>query len=300
MRFLAFGDMILTHRVGRAIADANDPSRPFRSLGATLGAVDFSYANLEGPLREDTPLDGLTQFGFRALNLANNHMMDGGLDRLLLTVARLKEADIATAGVGEDLTAAWKPAVVTVRGVRIAFVGASYTSKNSSRLVRLPYVARIDHRFELRDAVRKARDQADFVVAAMHAGTEYVRFPVAEQIQFARSAVEHGADLVIGTHPHVVQSVERYRGKLIFYSLGNFVFDQDRPPEVLESAAVRVELSVPGGNLTGLDVIPLENPDTLSPRIAGEKARERILRRMGLDDGRLVPGGLNRDAATPK
>ena len=297
--FLAFGDMILTHRVGRAVAGHGDTDIPFTSLAELLHAVDFNYANLEAPLAADTPLDGLLKFRFRVLNLANNHIMDGGLERLLLTVQRLRDAGIATTGVGPDLAAAWAPQVVAVRGVRVAFVGASYTSKNSSRAVRLPYVARIDQPWDARKAIAAAREQADFVVAAMHAGTEYIRFPAAEQTHFARLAIESGADLVIGTHPHVVQKVERYRGKLIFHSLGNFVFDQDRPPEVHESAAVRVSLSVTEKRLRAVEVVPLVNLDTLTPQVADAPRAEAILRRMGLTSPTLVTPEALPQAATP-
>ncbi len=282
VRFLAVGDLLLTRRVERAITSKGDPSWPFRELTAVLGAVDFTFANLESPLKPDTPLEGLLAARLLALNLANNHIMDGGLEGLLRTRERLTEAGIQTTGVGHDLERAWEPAIVTVRGVTIGFLGASYTSKNSSRLVRLPYVARIDQRSELRGALRSLRKKVDFMVATMHAGTEYIRFPVAEQIQFAHTAIEHGADLVVGTHPHVVQRVARYRGRYIFYSLGNFVFDQQAPPEVLESAAVRVTLREDDKTLERLEVVPLANPDTLSPQLATEPVARAILTRMGL------------------
>lgn len=295
--FLAVGDTIITRRVGRAMAAQGDVSAPFRSAASLLEAVDFTFANLESPLSVDTPLGGLVAQRFRVVNLANNHIMDGGLERLLLTATRLRAADIATTGVGEDLASAWRPAVITVRDVRIGFVGASYTSKNSSRLVRLPHVARIDHRWELQRTIRALRDDVDFVVASMHAGVEYIRFPAAEQMQFAHTAIDEGADLVIGTHPHVVQRVERYRGRYIFYSLGNFVFDQDRPPEVHESAAVRVTLRQADKGLERLEVIPLVNPDTLSPRPAPTDVAHAILLRMGLTTGLLYEATPPRDSS---
>ncbi len=291
--------MTLAHSIGRAITNSGDPGLPFRSLSGLLEEVDFSYANLEAPLRATTPLEGLVQFRFRALNLANNHIMDAGRDRLLLTAARLRAVRIATSGVGRDMVEAWAPGIVEVRGVRIAFVGASYTSKNSSRRVRLPYVARIDQRSELQKAIADARAKADFVVAAMHAGTEYIRFPVSEQIRYAHAAIEHGADLVIGTHPHVVQRVERYRGKFIFYSLGNFVFYQRRPPHVLESAAVRVTLCTADKSLQGLEVVPLSNHDTTTPQVAEPAAAHAILRRMDLQSPSLLLGTSAQPQAAP-
>ncbi len=288
MSFLAVGDTLLTRRVERAIAKSGDPFFPFRSAAALLESVDFTFANIESPLKVDTAIAGLVQGRIHMVNLANNHIMDGGLERLLLTRNRLNQAGVKAVGVGSDLEEAWTAATITVHGVRIGFVGASYTSKNSSRMVRLPYVARIDHRFALRDSVKALRGQVDFVVAAMHAGVEYVTFPAAEQIQFAHSAIESGADLVIGTHPHVVQRTEKYRDRYIFHSLGNFVFDQERPKTVLESAAVRVTLRTEDGALARLEVVPMVNPDTLSPQVAPEGVKRRILSRMGLKEAVLV------------
>src|SRR3990167_10074072 len=78
----------------------------------------------------------------------------------------------------------------------------------------------------MREAVKEAKQKTDFVIVSMHAGIEYVNKPNTSQTNFAREAIDAGADLIIGHHPHVVQIMEKYKGKYIFYSLGNFVFDQ--------------------------------------------------------------------------
>jgi len=283
IRFLAFGDTILTHSVGRAIAAAKDPGTPFTSLASTLASVDFNYANLEAPLEADTPLAGLGAHRFQVLNLANNHIMDGELARLLLTRSRLAEVGVVTSGVGEDLDAAWAPGRVEIRGLSVGFLGASYTSKNASREIHLPYVARIQHRERRRAAIRSAKAEMDFVVVAMHAGAEFITSPVGEQLRFARGAIDDGADVVIGTHPHVVQPVERYGGGFIFYSLGNFVFDQDHSEAVKESVAIEVQLS-PRGSLECLTAIPIYNPDMMHPQLAHGARAAVILERLRIDD----------------
>ncbi len=76
-------------------------------------------------------------------------------------------------------------------------------------------------------AIRQAREQADFIVVTMHGGQEYTLTPTNLQTDFARTAIDNGADIVIGAHPHWIQATERYKNKYIFYSLGNFVFDQE-------------------------------------------------------------------------
>jgi len=89
-------------------------------------------------------------------------------------------------------------------------------------------------------AVQQARQSADIVVVMMHAGAEYTRTPTRLQTEFARSAIDAGADIVFGAHPHWVQNTEVYQGKHIFYSLGNFVFDQEFSPETKTGLAVEV------------------------------------------------------------
>ncbi len=312
LRFLAFGDLIVSYRVGRAIAAANDPLLPFRSLDGLLSSVDFSFANLEAPFdrlraKSEHELGGLSHYNFKVLSLANNHAMDRGQEGLWHTLALLRSKDIVPVGVGRNMDEAWAGAVVEIRGFRIGFVAASYTSINSSRKLWLDFVARITQRHRLRKTIRALRKRCDFVVAAMHAGVEYVRWPSREQILFAQAAIDSGADIVIGSHPHVVQPVRSYRGKYIFYSLGNFIFDQTRPDAVKESAAVRITLSKPSASalsskqsaaapasrpvatLEALEVIALINNNVTRPRLALPAEAARILRRMELRHAALMP-----------
>ena len=294
--FLALGDMLLSRNVARAMAAAGDASWPFRGVNGLLDSVDFAFANLEAPLPGEGRLDPdmlqeVARLGFGVLSLANNHAMDGGIEGLTRTVELLRQAGIATSGVGASSEEAWRPALIRRAGITIAFLAASYTSVNSSRAPWRSEIARIQDVITARQAIRAAHSQADFVVAAMHAGTEYVRHPAEEQRRFAHLAVDAGADLVIGTHPHVVQPVERYRGVWIFYSLGNFLFDQTQPDAVKQSAAVRVTVTRAGERvaLERLEVLPLTNDDMVSPGLADDKAAAKTLRRMGLAEPSLVP-----------
>ena len=289
MTFLSFGDFIVAHHVAREMVRTGDPLHPFRGIEPLLRSVDFSFANLESPLDKkrgsiEQETAGIIEFDFRVLNLANNHAMDRAREGLWYTIDELAKRGVATTGAGRDLDEAWKPAIVEHEGIRIAFLGASYTSVNSSRLLLNPYVARIDQRRRLRLAVATAKNEADFVVVAMHAGIEYTSWPSAEQQLFAQAAIRHGADVVIGSHPHVLQPIRHYRGKPIFHSLGNFIFDQRRPPAVKLTAAVRTELRRDGDRLvSAITVIPIINDDITTPRVAQGEDAIRILRRMGLD-----------------
>ncbi len=96
---------------------------------------------------------------------------------------------------------------------------------------------------KLTSAVQMAKAQADFVVVMMHAGAEYTREPTKLQRDFSRQAIDAGADIVFGAHSHWTQGIESYQGKYIFYSLGNFVFDQEFSTETKTGLAVQVFLT---------------------------------------------------------
>jgi poly-gamma-glutamate capsule biosynthesis protein CapA/YwtB (metallophosphatase superfamily) len=241
--FIAVGDIMLSRGVEEIMSRAGDPTLPFRDISAELRATDFNFGNLESPVSGNDNilgkglvfnartrvLRGLIENNFRVLQLANNHALDQGRKGLQSTRDQVRSRGIATVGTGDDLEEAWRPQIVEVNGIRIAFIAASYASVNDGGVTRNQFVARTDDLTRLAEAVGDARRMADFVVVAMHAGIEYTRTPEKGQVTFAHAAVDVGADIVIGGHPHWVQTNEIYNGKPIYYSLGNFIFDQHQP-----------------------------------------------------------------------
>jgi len=296
--FLAVGDVLLSRRVAGCIVDRGDLNAPFRDIAPVLGGVDFTFGNLESPFSESSAFSrsaanifnappahvaGLVQHRFRVVSLANNHALDQGVPGLRFTLSHLATNDIATVGAGLDMEQAWKPAIVTIRGIRIGFVGASYASVNDDGSTQNRYVARLEDHRRLRAAMEKLDAEADVVVVTMHAGSEYNPTVHSSQVAFARLAIDLGADVVIGAHPHVLQRLERYRGRYIFYSLGNFIFDHVRPG-TRDGLAVRTTVglipSPPGqrrGAVTGLELLPVVIEGRCSPRPATEQEAERIL-----------------------
>ena len=128
---------------------------------------------------------------------------------------------------------------------------------------------------------RKAKN-GDIVVALVHAGTEYTTEPTSIQEEFARGLVDAGADLVIGHHPHWPQLVEEYQGKWIFYSLGNFVFDQEWSEETKEGLVLQATWQ--DGALSELRLVPIIIENYSTPRLANSAESERILQRIGRTD----------------
>jgi len=303
---LAVGDIMLSRKTAAAIDAANDPLLPFKKMRGHFEAVDFTFGNLEsmfsssdkystGPAHifnvPKKNIAGLVKYRFAVLNLANNHAFDQGIDGIKVTLSHLHRHGLKTIGVGLTNEAAWKTAIHEVRGVRIGFVGAAYSSVNDDGSKRLPFVARMQQAGKMIKAIRELRQNADFVVATMHAGVEYIATALNGQRLFAQMVIDAGADIMIGHHPHVVQDVEIYKGKYVFYSLGNFVFDHTKP-HTNEGAAVRIDLKrKPSGTvITRLEVIPYIIENLVTPRPATPAEAAPILKRMKLKKALLLGG----------
>ena len=135
-------------------------------------------------------------------------------------------------------------------------------------------------------AVQSAKTHADFVVVMMHAGAEYTRTPTRLQKDFAHSAIDAGADIVFGAHSHWTQGIESYQGKYIFYSLGNFVFDQEFSPETKIGLAVQVSLQKTSDTTTIRDITlhPIVIENYGQPRLLDGEEKIKALKDIGQED----------------
>ena len=127
------------------------------------------------------------------------------------------------------------------------------------------------------EAVKKAKQKSDFVIVSMHSGNEYVNKPNSSQVNFAHSAIDAGADLVIGHHPHVVQILEKYKDKYIFYSLGNFIFDQ-QASETRKGLMIKVYFTK--DEITKISLLPIIMKNLAQPEIADINEAKKILQRL--------------------
>lgn len=235
----AVGDLLFDSAPKRLI-QAEGGKAPFTKTASRLKKADVTVGNLECPLsKRGTPVpgktftfqgdpravQGLKYAGFDLLSLANNHARDYGGTALSDTFSLLRANNLPFAGAGKDKAAAWKPAIIERNGVKIAYLAfseitpanfAATDSRNGTA-----YVLSFD---KVRSAIRSANKRADYVVVSFHWGIEREYTPTARQVSEGRAAIRDGADMVLSHHPHVIQGVEFYRGKLIAYSLGNFVF----------------------------------------------------------------------------
>lgn len=241
VRMVFVGDVMLSRKIGQLIAEKEDSLFPFASTTELLSSADIAFANLENPVstggirsgsiyspRADPGvLERVKRAGFKAVSIANNHIWDYGRQAFLDTLTHLSENGIAAVGGGANYDEAHTPGIFTVGKTTIAFL--AYTNLLPASLGKAsstPAVARYDDDI-LRADIERAASLAEVVVVSFHWGEEYQTKHTAEQERVAHLAIDAGANLIIGHHPHVAQEVEEYNGGWIAYSLGNFVFDQN-------------------------------------------------------------------------
>ena len=277
LRLLFAGDIMLSRSVGIAARRAGDPKHPFLKIGEFLRTADIAFANLESPIssrgenvgsihsfRADPQVvEGLVYAGFDALSFANNHAWDYGRDAFRDTLAILRSNDISPVGAGETYKEAHTPAVFERRGVAVAFL--AYTTllpKSLTSTTSIPAVAAPD---ALVADIENTESQADIIIVSFHWGEEYLPEHNKEQEALAKAAIDAGADLVIGHHPHVLQELEAYGGGYVAYSLGNFVFDQAFSEETMRSAVL--EATVRDGRVSSARLIPVRINASFQPEV---------------------------------
>ncbi len=257
----AFRQYRKAHPDARKDAHAShDYSTFFRHLEEPIAAADLAICNMEFPLggppftgypcfsAPDVYPDYLIDKGFDILLTANNHILDKGQAGLVRTLGICEGLEAAGkirfTGISADEAddAARYPLIVDTKGVRLALINFTYGT-NCGPSARWPKVNRMQ-RDDIARALRRAREQdADYVIVLPHWGIEYRHRHSPEQEDLARWMVANGADLVIGTHPHVPQDIQSIDGKPVLYSLGNAVSNQQAPETRLELAAtVRILL----------------------------------------------------------
>jgi poly-gamma-glutamate synthesis protein (capsule biosynthesis protein) len=268
------GDMMLGRAVERTASARGDWAFPFRHVAGRLRAADVAFGNLEcvaatggadARFRADPRvLGGLRDAGFDVISLANNHSADAGLDVLAEMARRLTDLGIAVTGL-RYLPDGQRPTIIRVDGFRVGFLAYSWSAGDSLPRDGEPSIART-RRSEMEADITGARRAVDYLVVSLHMGAELARRSGAGQQEKARAAIDAGADLVVGHHPHVPQEVERYGHGFIAYSLGDFVFDH---PDLSVDGAL-LEVTLVAGRPARLAWLRTRiNPD-LQPEVIGE------------------------------
>jgi hypothetical protein len=292
------GDIMLGRGVNNKMVGYNDYSYPYRGIHDEVQSADYRVANLECTVTDVTPvptdphtfyfvsaakaISGLVYAGFQTLTVANNHSNGpGGHPAFSDMLKNLRANNISVIGGGDNLAEARTPSVQTIKGVKFALLGY-----HDFAVVPAQGPAATDSSWGLApaklatlpDDITAARAKADIVIPYFHWGIEYTKVPTKAQQALARAAIDAGADMVLGNHPHWTQGVEEYKGKLIIYSMGNFVFDQDWSRPTLEGMLIHFYWR--GKALVGVRFVPTLDRDRCQPRIMTQAEGVGVFQRM--------------------
>ena len=248
----------------------------------------------------------IREAGYDVMSFAGNHCLDWGREAFFDTLAHARAAGLAVCGAGADIAAARAPVIVEVGGARIAFLAyssilptgywAEAERPGCAPMRALTAYVQVEtdqpgtparvHTFPdradlaaLRADVRAAKARADVVAVSIHWGVHFVPSEIADyQRDVAHAAIDDGADMILGHHPHILKGIEVYKGRPIFYSLGNFAIEQPQAfdPAILRSSSFR--------DLMALN--PEIDPSRL--HVGPPDGQKSLIARLEIEDGRVV------------
>lgn len=262
------GDLGLGRMITRIARSQNDFSYSFSGLSSWLSQNDLNIANLESPVIKDCPTLSPTTFTFCGdsrflpqlahhkffLTLANNHILNFGPSGLVETKQLLSDYQIPFVYSHSIPSDTNQPSVFTqktINGITLGFLGYDLTGT---------------HQFQKSDILSQVSHYAassDWLIVSLHWGNEYLPRPESWRVDFARQLVDRGADIIHGHHPHVWQEPETYQDKLIFYSFGNFIFDQNWSYATSHSNIIRLTLTK--DKIINQQTLPIEIQDNSRP-----------------------------------
>lgn len=296
--FLFTGVIVPARCVQAAIDASGDSDYLYDEVREIITQADLAVGTLNATISDYPPrtgcvptyvlvggsenADALERAGFDLMSVATNHIKNCGLsncgDRAFFdTLDNLRRVGITPIGAGENLGQAMEPVVVEVNGVRYGFISLGQLEPNVFAGEDSPGIAVLTEG-NLRAAVSAARTVSDVVIVMPHWGPEDVPTPNYSQLDLAQIAVEAGADLVVGNHTHVVQAIQEIDGVLVFYGLGNFVFDQDWARDHQQGVILLV--SFQGTELVDYKFVPTHVDVDGRVHIAGEQEAAEILARI--------------------
>ena len=249
----------------------------FGNLETVLSEAGLQRSQLHSMHMRGRPqyADHLVDGGFNVVNIANNHILQHGSEPFRETVEVLRSRGITVVGVAEANGLNCTPAMLEVEGTEYVFLG--YGFEKDKYFAGTTLYARASRKHILDDVQRyKRRDNV--LICSFHWGAEFVPYPSLDQVGMGRSAVEAGCDLVLGHHPHVLNGFERYNDKYIFYSLGNFVFDQLWNPSCTKSMVI--ELTLEDEHIELASVYPVKIGLDYRPAVVPDDRFERELNQL--------------------
>ena len=264
--------VIERHGADHLFTDAIDSV--FRSAQVVVGNLECPATKIESPVfkryifrAEPEWLNTLQRHGFTHLNLANNHSIDQGRKGLMDTRHNIITAGMTPIGAGENMNEASQPVLLASHPRKVWLVPSLRLAlENYAYLTDQPCVSQ-EPMDSLLTRVRrlKSADSTAIVIVSLHWGGEHTLQPVPRQRLDAHMLIQAGADVLVCHHTHTLQTIEDYHGHMIYYSIGNFIFDQQKP---INSQACIVRLRIKKDDFT-VETVPIKIrqcvPDIDSP-----------------------------------
>jgi hypothetical protein len=276
----AIGDIIIGRTVYTRMQHYGDMLHPFALMKNQIAAADLTTADLECSFSDTNPIitndgmsfvspfaaaAGLSDSGIDAVSMANNHSYNGGAEGFLNTLSYLTEHKIGSFGGGRNSTEAHTPFITTVKGTKVALLAYNSIVGGQPAGATTPGMADI----------RAAKSQAALVFVYFHWSAEYTHSANDDMRAVAHAAIDAGADLILGSHPHWVQGIEWYKDHLITYSLGNFIFDQEQSTETKQGTLLNATFA--GSQLVSASFSPYQIEDYNQPHPADAATAQKIL-----------------------
>ena len=275
LTLISTGDIGLVRDINYQIQQRHNPNYPFENIAAYLKNADLTVTNLEGSLikncpivltgfkfcGQDTNVKGLAFAGIDAASLANNHTTNFAASGLGQTADILKSNGITPFGLDNKIE------YIDIKDKKVALIGFVELGNNWAGLnnATVQNVAKL---------VSEAKSKADIVITSFHWGVEYTRKPTANQINLAHLAIDNGADLVLGNHPHWIQESEVYKDVFITYAQGNTIFDQDWSQKTKEGVIYKFQYQ--NGRFIKIDEKYTIIEENAQPRFATDEETTKI------------------------
>jgi gamma-polyglutamate biosynthesis protein CapA len=286
LNFISVGDIMLDRGVRASVVKNldGDYAKLFENLGVFKDA-DIVFANLEGPVSDvgkdrhnlysfrmdPASLKAIKDTGISIVSVANNHVGDWGRDAYIDTLAHLKETGILFTGGGNNSAEAETPTIIEKNGMKIGFLAFSDVGPNDMAVTEEKAGLLLASNPHFDEIIKKASTQVDYLVVSFHWGIEYQDLHNKRQEELAHEAVDNGAKLVIGAHPHVPEDTEVYKNSYIAYSLGNFIFDQSWSTATMQGMILSLKLNKNGNLNIRKDTVKLNKFFQPSEIIAGQE-----------------------------
>lgn len=259
IKILFVGDMMFDRYIRQA-TDAHVNNFVFQKVADLFKSNDLVVGNLEGPITDNPSVSVNSEFGSREnyiftfdpkfaqilkdvnvslVNIGNNHISNFGDAGIESTHRYLKEAGVAYFGDPQDENA--RISIQNIGGFKIAFVSYNQFVSDAKQKT-------------LDDIKKTKKENVDYIFLYTHWGKEFMPEPEEKTKNLAHEFIDSGVDLIIGTHPHVIQTVEKYKGKMIYYSLGNFIFDQYFDAKTQQGLAVQINIGTNNKNIIAKEI----------------------------------------------